>query len=78
MSSIIAGPATRLTEDLVAFVQNGVIAAAMFGIAYYAGLRIFGLTRAGAAVITETQDMPRAVRTAGLVVVAAFIASVSM
>ena len=78
MSSIIAGPATRLTEDLVAFVQNGVIAAAMFGVAYYAGLRIFGLTKAGAAVITETQDMPRAVRTAGLVVVAAFIASVSM
>ena len=29
------------------------IAAAMFGVAYYAGLRIFGLTRAGAAVITE-------------------------
>ena len=78
MSSIIAGPATRLTEDLVAFVQNGVIGAAMFGVAYYAGLRIFGLTRAGAAAMTETQDMPRAVRMAGLVVVAAFIASVSM
>lgn len=78
MSSIIAGPATRLADDLVAFVQNGVIAAAMFGVAYYAGLRIFGLTRAGAAVMTETQDMPRAVRMAGLVVVAAFIASVSV
>ncbi len=78
MSSIIAGPATHLAEDLVAFVRDGVIAAAMFGVAYYTGLRIFGLTRAGAAAMTETQDMPRAVRMAGLVVVAAFIASVSM
>jgi hypothetical protein len=54
------------------------IAALMFGVAYYSGLRIFGLTESSAAVMVATNDMPRAIRTAGLVMVAAFIASVSM
>jgi hypothetical protein len=78
MSSIIAGPSIGLVEDLVMFVQNGLIAAVMFGVAYYSGLRIFGLTRSSAAVMIETQDMPRAVRMAGLAMVAGFIASVSV
>jgi hypothetical protein len=78
MSSIIAGPSSGLVADLVMFVKNGLIAAVMFGIAYYSGLRIFGLTKSSAAVMIETGDMPRAVRTAGLAMVAGFIASVSM
>lgn len=78
MSSIIAGPSIGLVADLVMFVKNGLIAAVMFGIAYYSGLRIFGLTKSSAAVMIETDDMPRAVRTAGLAMVAGFIASVSM
>jgi hypothetical protein len=60
------------------FAKNGLIAALMFGVAYYSGLRIFGLTESSAAVMVATNDMPRAIRTAGLVMVAAFIASVSM
>jgi hypothetical protein len=78
MSSIIAGPSIGLVQDLMIFVQSGLIAAAIFGIAFYFGLRIFGLTKSSAAVIVESQDMPRAVRIAGLVLVAGFIASVSM
>jgi hypothetical protein len=78
MSSIIAGPSVGLLEDLMMFAKNGLIAALMFGVAYYSGLRIFGLTESSAAVMVATNDMPRAIRTAGLVMVAAFIASVSM
>ena len=78
MSSIIAGPSIGLVQDLMIFVQSGLIAAVIFGIVFYFGLRIFGLTKSSAAVIVESQDMPCAVRTAGLVLVAGFIASVSM
>jgi hypothetical protein len=78
MSSIVAGPSTVLVEDLARFAGDGLTAGVVFGITYYAGLRLFGLTRSRAAAALETNDLPRAVRTAGLVMVAAFIASVSM
>ncbi len=78
MSSIIAGPSTVLIEDLGTFAEDGLIAAVVFGITYYAGLRLFRLTQSRAAAAVETTDLPSAVRRAGLVMVAAFIASVSM
>jgi hypothetical protein len=77
MSSIIAGPTPDLVEDLESFARNALIAAVAFAIAYFAGLSLFGLTRLRAAVAL-TDDLPRAVRMAGLVMVAAFVASVSM
>jgi hypothetical protein len=78
MSSIIVGPSTVLIDDLGRFVENGVTAAVVFGIAYYGGLRLFRLMRSGAAGAVEANDLPGAVRAAGLILVAAFIASVSM
>jgi hypothetical protein len=77
MSSIIAGQSMGLVEDLGMFVEHGLIAAVVVGIAYYSGLLIFGLSKSSAAVMVESNDMPRAVRMAGLVMMAAFIASVS-
>lgn len=78
MSSIIAGTSPGGAVDPALFIRSGLIAAVVFGIAYYSGLRLFGLTKASTSVMVETNDLPRAVRTAGLVMVAAFIASVSI
>ena len=77
MSSIVAGP-TTLGDGLQGLVGGGLIAVVVFGIAYYAGLWLFRLTRSRAAASTGANDLSNAVRMAGLVMVAAFIASVSV
>ena len=78
MSSIVAGSPTTLVDGLQDLVGGGLIAVVVFGIAYYAGLWLFRLTRSRAAASIGANDLPNAVGIAGLVMVAAFIASVSV